>query len=159
MQGSYGVSDYDGIVSPAYFVFDVNFENLEYFHYAIRSKVYVNFFAQASDGIRVGQWDLDMQKMKEIPFIVPTSEEQIAIVEYIKAGQANIEKSISKLQEQVELMREYRTRLISDVVTGQMDVRGIEIPDYVPEEENTADLSDETDEENETAGEEAEQDE
>lgn len=159
MQGSYGVSDYDGIVSPAYFVFDVNFENLEYFHYAIRSKVYVNFFAQASDGIRVGQWDLDMQKMKEIPFIVPTSEEQIAIVEYIKAGQANIEKSISKLQEQVELMREYRTRLISDVVTGQMDVCGIEIPDYVPEEENTADLSDETDEENETAGEEAEQDE
>lgn len=30
-------------------------------------------------------------------------------------------------------MREYRTRLISDVVTGQMDVRGIEIPDYTPE--------------------------
>lgn len=44
-QGSYGVSDYIGIVSPAYFIFDIAFENLEYFHYAIRSKVYVNFFA------------------------------------------------------------------------------------------------------------------
>ena len=54
-QGSYGISEYTGIVSPAYFIFNVNFENLEYFHYAIRSKVYVNFFAQASDGIRVGQ--------------------------------------------------------------------------------------------------------
>ena len=55
-QGSYGISDYTGIVSPAYFIFGVSFDNLEYFHYAIRSKVYVNFFAQASDGIRVGQF-------------------------------------------------------------------------------------------------------
>ena len=37
-QGSYGISEYTGIVSPAYFIFDVDFENLEYFHYAIRSK-------------------------------------------------------------------------------------------------------------------------
>jgi len=64
-QGSYGISDYTGIVSPAYFIFDVAFENLEYFHYAIRSKVYVNFFAQASDGIRVGQWDLQMDKIHQ----------------------------------------------------------------------------------------------
>lgn len=83
-QGSYGISDYTGIVSPAYFIFDMAFENLEYFHYAIRSKVYVNFFAQASDGIRVGQWDLQMDKMKEIPFIIPPSDEQNAIVEHIK---------------------------------------------------------------------------
>ena len=44
----------------------------------------MNFFAQASDGIRVGQWDLQMDKMKEIPFIVPPADEQVAIVEYIK---------------------------------------------------------------------------
>lgn len=55
-QGSYGISPYTGIVSPAYFVFDVNVKNKDYFHYSIRSKVYVNFFAQASNGIRVGQW-------------------------------------------------------------------------------------------------------
>lgn len=83
-QGSYGISDYTGIVSPAYFIFDVAFDNLEYFHYAIRSKVYVNFFAQASDGIRVGQWDLQMDKMKEIPFIIPPADEQNVIVEHIK---------------------------------------------------------------------------
>ena len=85
-QGSYGVSDYTGIVSPAYFIFDIDFDNLKYFHYAIRSKVYVNFFAQASDGIRVGQWDLQMDKMKEIPFIVPPADEQIQIVEYIESA-------------------------------------------------------------------------
>lgn len=129
-QGSYGISDYTGIVSPAYFIFDVAFENLEYFHYAIRSKVYVNFFAQASDGIRVGQWDLQMDKMKEIPFIVPPFEEQAAIVEYIKNVLPTYDKAISKLTEEVDTLEEYKNRLIADTVTGKIDVRGIEIPEY-----------------------------
>src|SRR5215469_2216584 len=42
-QGSYGVSRYDGIVSPAYFVFDVGGVGRSYFHRAIRSKAYVPF--------------------------------------------------------------------------------------------------------------------
>ena len=129
-QGSYGISDYTGIVSPAYFIFDVSFDNLEYFHYAIRSKVYVNFFAQASDGIRVGQWDLQMDKMKEIPFIVPPADEQVAIVEYIKQTLPRYDVAIEKLTAEVETLEEYKAKLIADVVTGKIDVRDIEIPDY-----------------------------
>lgn len=146
-QGSYGISNYAGIVSPAYFIFDVDFENLEYFHYAIRSKVYVNFFAQASDGIRVGQWDLSINKMKEIPFIVPPEDEQKAIVEYIPVAFAKYDNAITKLTEEVETLHELRNKLISDVVTGQIDVRDIEVPDfeYVEETEDTSD-DDELDE-------------
>ena len=129
-QGSYGVSDYTGIVSPAYFIFDIAFENLEYFHYAIRSKVYVNFFAQASDGIRVGQWDLQMDKMKEIPFIVPPADEQIAIVKYIKQALPQYDAAIEKLTEEVAVLEEYKNKVIADTVTGKIDVRGIEIPEY-----------------------------
>jgi type I restriction enzyme S subunit len=129
-QGSYGISDYTGIVSPAYFIFDVAFDNLEYFHYAIRSKVYVNFFAQASDGIRVGQWDLQMDKMKEIPFIVPPADEQLVIVEYIKKALPKYDEAIEKLTAEVSVLEEYKAKLIADVVTGKVDVRGIEIPDY-----------------------------
>lgn len=129
-QGSYGVSDYTGIVSPAYFIFDIAFENLEYFHYAIRSKVYVNFFAQASDGIRVGQWDLQMDKMKEIPFIVPPADEQIAIVKYIKQALPQYDAAIEKLTEEVAVLEEYKNKVIADAVTGKIDVRGIEIPEY-----------------------------
>ena len=106
-QGSYGISNYTGIVSPAYFIFDVDFENLEYFHYAIRSMVYVNFFAQASDGIRVGQWDLSINKMKEIPFIVPPVDEQKAIEE------AQHERGIIKnftWRFRLSLLRSYATR-------------------------------------------------
>ncbi|QEY35513.1 restriction endonuclease subunit S [Caproiciproducens galactitolivorans] len=144
-QGSYGISDYTGIISPAYYVFDVDFENLEYFHYAIRSKVYVNFFAQASDGIRVGQWDLSIPKMKEIPFIVPPENEQKAIVEYIPKACAKYDAAIAQLTQEVDLLEEYRTKLISDVVTGQIDVRGIEIPEYEYVEEEADEESDETD--------------
>ena len=143
-QGSYGISDYTGIVSPAYFIFDVSFPNLEYFHYAIRSKVYVNFFAQASDGIRVGQWDLQMDKMKEIPFIVPPSDEQIAIVEHIKAAIPQCEAVIEKLLSEVGTLEECKTRLISDVVTGRRDVRGVEIPEYEFAEEDADEESEES---------------
>lgn len=144
-QGSYGISPCDGIVSPAYFVFDINFENLEYFHYAIRSKVYVNFFAQASDGIRVGQWDLSVDKMKNIPFIIPPMEEQKEIVLQIKAQTVTVENACQKIQAQITALEALRTRLISDVVTGQIDVRGIEIPEYSACDEN-ASIDQETEE-------------
>lgn len=145
-QGSYGISNYTGIVSPAYFIFDVDFENLEYFHYAIRSKVYVNFFAQASDGIRVGQWDLSINKMKEIPFIVPPVDEQKAIVEYIPVAFAKYDKAIAKLTEEVDTLHELRNKLISDVVTGQIDVRNIEVPDFEYVEETEDESDDDSDE-------------
>lgn len=143
-QGSYGVSDYTGIVSPAYFIFDIDFDNLKYFHYAIRSKVYVNFFAQASDGIRVGQWDLQMDKMKEIPFIVPPADEQIQIVEYIESALPKYDDANCVLREEIRGLEELKTKLISDVITGKIDVRDVVIPDYeyVDEEVDTAETDD-----------------
>jgi len=50
-QGSYGISLYDGIVSPAYFIFDFDADCIDesYFHSAIRSMAYIPFFTQASD--------------------------------------------------------------------------------------------------------------
>ncbi len=75
-QGSYGVSSLDGIVSPAYFVFDLSGVGSDYFHSAIRSRAYVPFFTQASDGVRIGQWDLSQAQMREIEFFIPPVHEQ-----------------------------------------------------------------------------------
>ena len=48
-----------------------------------------------------------------------------------------------ELEKQIEYLREYRTRLISDVVTGQIDVRDVVIPEYTPENDTDIDeLSD-----------------
>lgn len=148
-QGSYGISNFDGIVSPAYFVFDIQFKNLEYFHYAIRSKVYVNFFAQASDGIRVGQWDLSMDKMKEIPFLLPSEDEQEKIVLSIKKHTTLIENLIKKINAEIELLLEFKNRLISDVVTGQIDVREIYVPEFEVIEEDISDTEINSEEEDE----------
>lgn len=122
-QGSYGVSKYDGIVSPAYFVFDINGVIRRYFHVAIRSKAYVPFFNQASDGVRIGQWDLAKTRMREIPFCVPPESEQRAIADYIDRADARIRRAIELRQRQVELLEEYKRALIQQAVTGQIDVR------------------------------------
>ena len=74
-QGSYGVSDYEGIVSPAYYVCELDFPFKPFFSMAIRSRSYVDFFAQWSKGIRVGQWDLEPIALKSIPFFLDTNQE------------------------------------------------------------------------------------
>ena len=56
---------------------------------------------------------------------LPEVEEQSAICDFIQNEAAIIDQAITRAQREIELMREYRTRLISDVVTGQVDVRNM----------------------------------
>ena len=121
-QGSYGISDYTGIVSPAYFIFELNGIEPTFFHKAIRSSVYVPFFIKASDGVRIGQWDLSKSRMKEIPFYIPPKEEQIKIVEYIENQTTKIDKAIELQQNYISKLKEYKASLIDSVVTGKVRV-------------------------------------
>ena len=59
-----------------------------------------------------------------LPVAVPPLSEQGAILERLTKGTDRLDAAISSAQSQVHLMNEYRTRLIADVVTGQLDVRG-----------------------------------
>jgi type I restriction enzyme S subunit len=61
-------------------------------------------------------------------------EEQQTILEHIADSSKAIDQAIIRAQREIELMREYRTRLIADVVTGQVDVRGIEVPAVADDE-------------------------
>jgi type I restriction enzyme S subunit len=67
----------------------------------------------------------------------PPLPEQTAIVEYLDAQTAKIDAAIAATRREIELLREYRTRLIADVVTGKVDVREVaaKLPDEPPEEE------------------------
>lgn len=119
-QGSYGVSKYDGIVSPAYFVFNLKCDiNRDFFNAAIRSKAYVNYFGQASDGIRVGQWDLSMARMKDIPLLVPPREEQDQIVRFLDWKVSNINKLIRIRKRQIEEVEAIKRSSIGYLVMGQ----------------------------------------
>lgn len=116
-QGSYGVSSYRGIVSPAYYTCRLNFEHKAYFNLAIRSDAYVPFFTQYSKGIRVGQWDLSPIGLKEIPFFLPPLSEQRAIVAYIERKERQIDAYIARQAEQIERLKELRKTIISHAVT------------------------------------------
>jgi len=116
-QGSYAVSDYDGIVSPAYFVYNLDHVNNEFFSKAVRSKVYVSFFAQYSKGIRVGQWDLSPIAAKTIPFIEPPLHEQQAIVSFLDEKTEKIDTLIAEKEKQLSLLDELKQSEIASAVT------------------------------------------
>ena len=61
--------------------------------------------------------------LQNFPIPLPPMEEQAAIVDFCEKNSADIEISIALAYRQIELMEEYRTRLIADVVTGKLDVR------------------------------------
>ncbi|WP_426377536.1 restriction endonuclease subunit S [Desulforudis sp. 1031] len=77
---------------------------------------------------------------------IPPLPEQTAIVEYLDAQTAKIGAAIAAARSEIELLREYRTRLIADVVTGKLDVREVaaRLPEEPPEEEAELMDTDET---------------
>lgn len=117
-QGSYGVSNFTGIVSPAYYIFDfIKSINPQFFHWAIRSKIYVSFFGSASDGVRIGQWDLSKSRMKSIPFIIPSNNEQQKIAQFLDDKTAKIDQAVNLAEKQIALLKEHKQILIQNAVT------------------------------------------
>ena len=116
-QGSYGVSSHTGIVSPAYYVFKfIKPIYPEFFHWAIRSKTYISFFGSASDGVRIGQWDLSKDRMKNIPFVFPDFDSQKKIVEFIKDKAEQIDQAIAIKEQQIALLSERKQIVIQKAV-------------------------------------------
>ena len=120
-QGSYGVSQHDGIVSPAYFVFDLQDVDGAFFHMAIRSRAYVPFFGQASDGVRIGQWDLSQSRMREIPFVLPPLPVQRTIVRYLDYVDRCIRRYVDAKRKLITLLEEERQAVVNRAVTRGLD--------------------------------------
>ena len=66
---------------------------------------------------------LSLDAVKNYPILLPPPCEQRAIVKFIDNATANIDAAIAHARRQIELLQEYRTRLIADIVTGKLDVR------------------------------------
>lgn len=80
----------------------------------------LNQYSQAS-----AQPGLSVEKIKNLSIPVPNEIEQKTIVEYIFHQRNRIDTLISKSQQEIELLKEYKTALISEVVTGKVDVREV----------------------------------
>jgi len=120
-QGSMGIAPCDGIVSPAYFVFDFRIEDHAFGQRLLRSKPYVAHFAQASDGVRVGQWDLSIPGMRQIPVLVPPPDEQTAIVRFLDWANGRLERAIRAKRKVIGLLNEQKEAIIRRTVTRGLD--------------------------------------
>jgi type I restriction enzyme S subunit len=130
-QGSMGIAPTDGIVSPAYFVFEFGLANRAFGQALLRSRPYVAHFAQASDGVRVGQWDLSIAGMRQIPVLVPPSDEQAAIVKYLGWANGRLEWTIRAKRKIIALQEEKKQTIVHRAVTrglspcGQLQASGM----------------------------------
>lgn len=121
-KGSCGVSNYEGSVSLITIVLEPFDIDGGYVHYLFRSSPWVEEFYRNGRGIVADLWTTNYQMMKGMYLPVPPIEEQHAIVSYITERVAKIDSLVEKLNKEIECIKEYKQRLISDVVTGQIKV-------------------------------------
>jgi type I restriction enzyme, S subunit len=124
--GALAVSTWEGIVSPAYGVYSPH-PGLEadprYFNYLYRSTPYVTEMTRVSTGIRSNRLRLYPEVFLRMPVVIPRVEEQRQIADWLDEGVARIDALVDKAQEHIALAKERRSALISDAVTGKIDVR------------------------------------
>lgn len=137
LTGYVGLSDNFGVTSPDYRVFtleDVENCDPQYYLYIFqlgyRRRI---FYGLGKGAASKGRWRMPAINFKNFGIPIPPIVEQREIVQYIGEQEKKIDELIAGIEKQIASLREYRTRLISDVVTGQIDVRGITIPEFEPE--------------------------
>ena len=134
--GALGVSTHTGIISPAYAVYrPLNYNRIvgDYMDNVLRTKPYLSNIICRSTGLRASRLRLYPDEFFRLEIIQPPHDEQLKIVESIQVETADLDTAISRLNREIDLLREYRTRLVADVVTGKLDVReaATRLPDEV----------------------------
>ena len=123
-QGALGVSDYQGIVSPAYVVERLRREaNPRYLHHLMRTPGFVKEAERWSYGITSDMWSLRPEHFKLIYSCVPTLSEQNAIVRFLDGADQRFRGYIRSKQNLIALLQEQTHAIIDQAVIGQIDAR------------------------------------
>ena len=122
-KGGIGMSDYEGIVSPAYQVCRPTTKLVsKYFHYLFRTDLYKAIFDSASYQVVDQRHNLYYDNFKNISAIFPPFSEQTQIADFLDRKTEQIDELIAAEGRKIELLKEYRQSLISEAVTGKIDV-------------------------------------
>ena len=139
--GVFFASTLRGIVSFHYGVFAPRRELYsKYFELLFHTYPYRTIYAGRSNGMTVGLQNLSNQNFYSVRCLVPPVQEQLEIVAHIERETEALNTAISRFEREIELLREYRTRLVADVVTGKLDVR--EAAAKLPDEVQTLEFED-----------------
>lgn len=135
-----GVATQTGIITSAYTCLKVRGDDLlpHYLYLLLHSYDICKVFYSMGGGVRQS---IGYGEIKRMSLPIPPIDEQQEIIDYCYALRTNIEKMTSELKREIALIIEFRTRMISDVVTGKVDVRDIEVPEFADEDiaEDTGD--------------------
>ena len=122
-QGGIEMAHYQGIISAAYTILSIrsNKLNSDYIKHLFKSYYFVQLLQTCVTGIREGQ-NINYELLKKQSIPVPPLSEQQTIVAYIDKKVTEIDLLKKSEQLQIEKLKEYKQRLISDVVTGKVKV-------------------------------------
>lgn len=95
--------------------------NKDFIYYYLKSEIAKDYISMELSGSTIK--NLSLYSINKTPIPYPAKDEQLEIVNYIKTKMLEIGTIISKTQQEIELLKEYKTALISEVVTGKVDVR------------------------------------
>ena len=109
--------------------------DVEFFSYVFKSQAYIRALQSTANFIRDGQ-DLNFNNFCAVDLPFPPAEERRQIAVVLGEATSGIDAKIARARLQSELLEEYRTRLIADVVTGKLDVR--EAAAQLPDEDELA---------------------
>jgi type I restriction enzyme S subunit len=137
--GALGVASKTGIVSPAYGVYRPIVDSPLQPTYAdllLRTRPYIDEYTCRSTGIRSSRLRLYPDRFLTVPIVCPPSTEQRTIVARVTAATRGLETAIAAELREIELLQEFRTSLVADVVTGRRDVRAAaaDLPEVDPDE-------------------------
>ncbi len=120
--GSMGVSQFQGIASPAYCVYRfLAGVNPWFFHYLLRSPIYKAYIKSASTGVVDSRLRLYTDDLYGLYALVPPLAEQTAIVRYLEQADERIRRYVSSRERLIELLEEYRQAVIHHAVTRGLD--------------------------------------
>ena len=124
--------------------------NMDFMKYYLQIPAVRNHFSSMMN--IVIRASLGQNLLKQMPVVVPSLEEQKEIAIYLDSLHEKFTRLIDATQKEISTMIELKNRLISDVVTGKIDVRDIAVPEYEHVDDIADDDSDvdEESEENET---------
>lgn len=97
--------------------------DIDFYGYVFKSASYIAALQSTADFIRDGQ-DLNFDNFCAVDLVLPPIQEQRLIARTVAESIANLSKTADRARQEIDLLREYRIRLVADTVTGKLDVRG-----------------------------------
>lgn len=122
--GAIGVSNYDGVTSPAYDIYIPNLARVvpHYFHYVFRTKGFAGECYKYGRGIMMMRWRTYSTEFKQISIPLPPLSEQQAIASYLDEKTSQIDALIAIKQEKITELKDYKKSIIYEYVTGKKKV-------------------------------------